>query len=196
MQLGENIYQYRTAHNLSQGALADALEVSRQSVSKWENNSAVPELDKLLRMSALFNITLDELVHGRPPVTKESVPTIVPRHLSPRIVTGIIMMLFGMVFFLLSIFWGDHLRLGEEFGELLSISIVLLSISFTATYQWTIFSICTVVYLLYGLVCTGILKMNDPINDIFLFLAGITILVWFIVLGLHENKKSCSDPEL
>ncbi len=64
MNLGENIYQFRTGRSMSQGDLAEALEVSRQSVSKWENNSAVPELDKLMKMAAIFEITLDELVTG------------------------------------------------------------------------------------------------------------------------------------
>jgi DNA-binding XRE family transcriptional regulator len=67
MNLGENIYRLRTAKNMSQGDLADALEVSRQSVSKWENNSAVPELDKLVKMAQLFGISLDELVTGEVP---------------------------------------------------------------------------------------------------------------------------------
>lgn len=62
MNLGQNIYRLRTEKNLSQGDLADALDVSRQSVSKWENNSAVPELDKLMKMASIFGITLDELV--------------------------------------------------------------------------------------------------------------------------------------
>lgn len=61
MNLGENIYRLRTEQNLSQGDLADALDVSRQSVSKWENNSAVPELDKLIRLAQIFSVTLDEL---------------------------------------------------------------------------------------------------------------------------------------
>ena len=61
MNLGENIYKLRTAKNMSQGDLAEALDVSRQSVSKWENNSATPELDKLIKMSELFGVTLDEL---------------------------------------------------------------------------------------------------------------------------------------
>ena len=64
MNLGENIYRLRTERNMSQGDFADALEVSRQSVSKWENNSAVPELEKLVKMAELFGITLDELVSG------------------------------------------------------------------------------------------------------------------------------------
>lgn len=61
MNLGENIYKLRTGKNMSQGDLADALEVSRQSVSKWENNSSVPDLDKLIKMSAFFGVSLDAL---------------------------------------------------------------------------------------------------------------------------------------
>lgn len=61
MNLGENIYRLRTERSLSQGDLADMLDVSRQSVSKWENNSAVPELDKLIRLAQIFSVTLDEL---------------------------------------------------------------------------------------------------------------------------------------
>lgn len=65
MNLGEHIYQLRTQQNMSQGDFADAMEVSRQSVSKWENNSAVPELEKLVKMAEVFGITLDELVNGK-----------------------------------------------------------------------------------------------------------------------------------
>jgi len=52
---------------MSQGDLANALEVSRQSVSKWETNTSVPELNKLVRMSEVFNISLDELIRGTKP---------------------------------------------------------------------------------------------------------------------------------
>jgi len=64
MRLGENIYRLRTERGMSQGDLADALSVSRQSVSKWETDGATPDLDKLLKLSQLFGITLDELVTG------------------------------------------------------------------------------------------------------------------------------------
>ena len=64
MTLGQNIYRLRTERGLSQGDLAEALDVSRQSISKWETDGSVPELEKLLRLSELFHITLDELVKG------------------------------------------------------------------------------------------------------------------------------------
>ncbi len=65
MNLGEKIYELRMAKNLSQGDVADALDVSRQSVSKWENNSSVPDLDKIIKLAELFGVSLDELVLNR-----------------------------------------------------------------------------------------------------------------------------------
>lgn len=64
MSLGENINRLRTERNMSQGDLADALEVSRQSISKWETDGSVPELDKLTKLAELFGVSLDELVKG------------------------------------------------------------------------------------------------------------------------------------
>lgn len=76
MNLGERIYALRTERNLSQGDLADALDVSRQSISKWENNNSVPDLDKLVKLSALFEVSLDELVKGeKPEQTEPTEPT-------------------------------------------------------------------------------------------------------------------------
>lgn len=120
MNLGENIYRLRTERNMSQGDFADAMEVSRQSVSKWENNSAVPELDKLVKMAQVFGITLDELVSGE---KKEDAPTAPPlppqppqeeipakRSLSHQQILGIILLAFGglclIVFTVVGIFTG------------------------------------------------------------------------------------------
>ena len=64
MTLGERICQYRIERRLSQQEVAEKLEVSRQSVSKWETDGAVPELDKLVKLCELFGVGLDELVRG------------------------------------------------------------------------------------------------------------------------------------
>ena len=62
MTLGEKIYKLRTEKGLSQGDLSEMLEVSRQSISKWENDGAKPDLDKIIKLSEIFGITIDELV--------------------------------------------------------------------------------------------------------------------------------------
>ncbi|MBR7147128.1 MAG: helix-turn-helix transcriptional regulator [Oscillospiraceae bacterium] len=64
MTLGQNIARLRGEKHLSQGELADALDVSRQSISKWETDASVPELEKLVKLSELFGVSLDELVKG------------------------------------------------------------------------------------------------------------------------------------
>ena len=74
MTLGEHILQYRTARGWSQEDLADALEVSRQSVSKWETDASTPELDKIVRLSEIFQVSIDELVTGKAPPEPEPEP--------------------------------------------------------------------------------------------------------------------------
>lgn len=74
MNLGEKIYKLRTERNLSQGDLAEMLEVSRQSISKWETNGSVPDLDKIIKLSSIFDVTLDELVLGKDD-DKTSIPS-------------------------------------------------------------------------------------------------------------------------
>ncbi len=71
MTLGERICRYRTERGMSQIEVAERLDVSRQSVSKWETDSAVPDLDKLVKLSELFGVTLDELVKGEGPAAPE-----------------------------------------------------------------------------------------------------------------------------
>lgn len=81
MSLGERIYKLRTEKELSQGDLAEALEVSRQSISKWETNGSVPELEKLVKLSEVFGVSLDALVTGKEdaeqPAAQEVEPQVV-----------------------------------------------------------------------------------------------------------------------
>ena len=62
MTLGEKIYKLRTERNLSQGDLSELLEVSRQSVSKWEGALSIPDLDKILLLSEIFGVSTDYLL--------------------------------------------------------------------------------------------------------------------------------------
>ena len=62
MTLGEKICALRAGKGLSQEDLAQRLEVSRQSVSKWETGQSVPDLEKIIRLADLFGVSVDELV--------------------------------------------------------------------------------------------------------------------------------------
>lgn len=62
MILGEKIAQLRRKNGWSQEELADKMEVSRQAVSKWESNQTTPDLERILRLSSLFGVTIDYLL--------------------------------------------------------------------------------------------------------------------------------------
>lgn len=141
MTLGENIVRLRTQRNWSQGDLADALDISRQSVSKWETDASVPELEKLLKLSELFGVTLDALVRGEDaPQTEPAAaevqndpssfaPQTVPARDKSRSIIGTVLLCTGAVIVLLflllfgSIFSGllfgapFHLRCHLPYGE-------------------------------------------------------------------------------
>ena len=62
MGLGERILKLRIDNGLTQERLAEMLSVSRQSISKWEMNQSIPEIDKVIMMSKLFSVGTDEIL--------------------------------------------------------------------------------------------------------------------------------------
>lgn len=66
MTLGEKLLQLRQKSGLSQDKVAEMLKVSRQAVSKWERDEAIPDVDKIIGLSNLFNVTTDYILKEQP----------------------------------------------------------------------------------------------------------------------------------
>ncbi|MDE6148567.1 MAG: helix-turn-helix domain-containing protein [Ruminococcus sp.] len=64
MSLGENLQFLRKTKNITQEDLAEALNVSRQSVSKWESDATFPEMDKIIQICDIFSCSMDSLIKG------------------------------------------------------------------------------------------------------------------------------------
>lgn len=65
MTFGEKLQDLRRKAGLSQDALAERLDVSRQAVSKWERDDTMPETEKVVRIAQLFGVSLDYLLMDR-----------------------------------------------------------------------------------------------------------------------------------
>jgi transcriptional regulator with XRE-family HTH domain len=65
MTIGERLFNLRKEKNLSQEELANILDVSRQTVSKWETDQSTPDFDKIVPLCNYFGITTDELLTGK-----------------------------------------------------------------------------------------------------------------------------------
>ena len=128
MRLSEQIYRLRTERGFSQEDLANALDVSRQSVSKWETGSATPDLEKLMKLSALFDVSLDELVRGESKTTSDRQPQTEPQivyvesqppSMPPRKIIGFVCFGFAVFIMILCSLLGGFLA-----GLILSIPFI------------------------------------------------------------------------
>lgn len=63
MNFKDNLKKIRKDNNLSQEELAEKLNVTRQSVSKWESGAAYPEMDKVIQICKMFNVNIDDLLN-------------------------------------------------------------------------------------------------------------------------------------
>ena len=74
MTFGEKLQGLRQRAGMSQDALAEKLDVSRQAVSRWERDETMPETEKVIALANLFGVTTDYLLRDQPE-EKEEAPT-------------------------------------------------------------------------------------------------------------------------
>lgn len=72
MDFGDKILEYRKKAGLSQEELGYKLNVTRQSVSLWENNQAQPSLENLIALAKIFNVSISELCGENEEIDKKS----------------------------------------------------------------------------------------------------------------------------
>lgn len=72
MEFSKKLYELRKKNGLSQEEMANKLNVTRQTISKWELGESTPDMEKLIILSDYFNISLDELVLGKIPKQSEN----------------------------------------------------------------------------------------------------------------------------
>lgn len=170
MNLHETIYRLRTAQNMSQLELAEALEVSRQSISKWETGAAVPELDKLVRLSDVFGITLDELVRGAEETSGEAAVGSVeatpaapqPRRMEPHRIVALVLLCMSLALTALLVSLPDFGRDALIAGLPLVAACVVLLILPRRHLLWGFWTLWIAVFLLMEILFDGFLHTRSP----------------------------------
>lgn len=191
--IGERIYDLRNRNNMSQGNLADKLDVSRQTISKWENNMCLPEAEKLLQLSEIFGVSTDYILKGRTITEPEPVYIYVKDPESEnaskqneRIVRKYVGIVLAVVFSLISV----AVLLGGSILTVLPVAVMLLGIFLTCNikHPWLITSWLTYITMIV------MLPFYTAINPLMIFnpliyTSGYTLhLLWgwgiWIVLAI------------
>lgn len=94
MELKDKLAELRNKKGLSQIAAAEALNVSRQAISRWETGASAPSTENLIELSRLYGVSMDELVNGgesgRAENEAESAASAPPRRISRRLRLAVI----------------------------------------------------------------------------------------------------------
>ena len=102
MSIGEKIYDLRKKKNMSQEELAQVLNVSRQTISKWETGESNPDFDKIVPLCNFFEISTDEFLRGSNPILEEKIESVSKKNkaltFSMCIVIFIVMCILDVVF--------------------------------------------------------------------------------------------------
>ena len=155
LSIGKRIYDLRSKSGMSQGDLAEKLDVSRQTISKWENGMCMPETEKLIQLSNIFSVSTDFILKGE---DKSSEPVYVyvkseersTSAYNEQIVRKYIGIVLAVVFTLVA---AVLLLMGGSYIAILPGAVVLLGILFAANVKhpwlitfWTFYA-CVLVIL-------------------------------------------------
>lgn len=133
MPFKENLTYLRKSINLSQEELAEKLNVSRQAISKWENGQSTPDLETILALCKLFNVTTDQLLISLDNNIKSDESQSNKNNENGNKMLLIVCLVFlmliclcGFIIFILNLFFADHMDFGIH-----NFSLLLISISFS-----------------------------------------------------------------
>lgn len=102
MSLGQRLIELRKTKQLSQEEVAERLNVTRQTVSKWETDQSSPEFDKILPLCELYEVSTDELLTGRKEEKEEKEIFSNPVNNNKKRTIGLVL---GILLYFMSIAW-------------------------------------------------------------------------------------------
>lgn len=131
MEIGNKLKKSRLESKLTQEKVAEEIQVSRQTISNWENEKSYPDIISVIKLSDLYNVSLDELLKGDSEMIKhlEESTNIVSSNKKLLIAFGI-----NVIFFILFIFFNgvissnNYLIIGAASIGILSISALFYQI--------------------------------------------------------------------
>lgn len=190
MDLGSRIKTEREKLNLSQDELAQRMKISRQAISKWETGKSYPDIEKILQLSNIFNLSLDELVKG----DKNFQENLIRKgrsNMSGLAILGYLLLALGVIVGI----WGGTLYpvnlMNSDFMSFLVGGLVLLTIGAALIRNIPVWLLTVAVVVTGAAVIVYLIGFE---MDFFVLLAGIAVTVacawWIVTLILRRRSFS------
>lgn len=199
--VARNITALRKKHNMTQADLAERLNYSDKSISKWERGDGLPDIFVLTRIAELFGVTLNDLVapeqiDAEPPASEESAVAVHPRRtLITALCVGLVWFIATLTFFLLNVIIPDEKWLWLPFIYALPVSAVILVVF---THMWwgnvlRCISVSSLVWMLTLCIQLSAYVVNDGVRNMQLIYTAaaafqVLVVLWYIYRYIRKKN--------
>ena len=180
--ISKNIAAYRKAHKDTQAGLAEKLNYSDKSVSKWERADGVPDIFVLVMLAELFGVTVNDLLtekhrksHRAAPKLKRSIITLMS--------AGLVWLVAAVVFFAFKVAFPDLPRIWLAFIYAIP-AMFIVTLVLSALWHPPIFSYLSVCGIVWGVALSVDISLNVPnVSLIYIIAAVLQVLIalWWLM---------------
>lgn len=189
MELLNRIKEGRNKLNLSQDALASELHVSRQAISKWETGQSYPDLEKLIQLSDIFGVTLDELVRGDKGLEKKLIND-GGNKISGLTILSYVLIIVGVM----TVFLGGSMvpisLMNADFMSFLTSAFILITLGIFLIKD---IQNGIVIGAIFVTIIVTVIYMISMKMDLWVLLMGIVVVIgfgfWLTTKTIHKRIK-------
>ncbi len=178
MSIGQRISKLRKDLGFSQEYVAEKLEVSRQAVSKWENDTSAPDTYNLIALSELFSVSVEYIATGKQ--YQPMSPTQPKDAITPQKIIGFVLLGVGLLSLILGILLSETLIVLSFYLILGSILCLSVRKSFWLVANWTFLALTVLIFRAPKLLCIFYPSFYSGRFSIWLMIS-YTFWIWLII---------------
>ena len=188
---GNIIKNSREKNNMTQAELAEKLNYSDKSISKWERGDGVPDVIVMNKIAELFGVTLNDLVSDEKPKLPRKKPHLTNRIIIPLLSVGLVFLIASIAFFVLRMVdvWVDKSALLFAYAVPISLIVMLV---FSEIWWVLTARLLTLSGLIWSFfICIRLTVANEDINYIFIIAAILQVItvLWFVMRYRSKFRK-------
>lgn len=189
--IAKNLIKYRKENGLTQQKLAEKLNYSDKSISKWERGEGVPDIYILKQIAELYNVTVNDII-GMEKIENNATPTINKNHVLITLMSiGLVWLVATIIFAILKIIFPNTLTISYCYIYAIPVSFIVLYIFNRIWFKIKLINFTSVSLIFW----TTLFSFYWTIKDFFdnfgvLFFIGIPFQIIVIFWYLMDRKKN------
>ncbi len=189
--IAKNISELRKASEITQAELAEKLNYSDKSISKWERGDGVPDVVVLQKIADLFGVTLNDIVSDEKPKLPRKKPYLTNRIVIPLLSVGVVFLVASIAFFVLRL-----LDVWSEMSWILFVYAVPVSLVVMLIFSELWWNLLARLLTFSGLIWSVFISVRltfpiDNMNFIFIIAAILQVItaLWFVIRFRSKMRK-------